>query len=276
MGVAESRQRPPLCARPRASSPPRKHTSLRCRWSPPCRPGRRLGYSRRWRPMLFTRRSTSSARRLSGRRRRRRSRPSTGHGGSPCRRRSFPVDPSAPAWEALLDAAHRVAADVLACGTRGRGAFARALLGSTSSRLLHHTDVPLLVVPDRCGTLDGPVAAAYDGSQGATRAIQVAGRLLGGRPTVVAHAWEPPGSPQARGSCRRRRTDRRPSCHPQRSPRSARRPRGRHDSRRSSRRARRGPQTRSARQSSRTRAHGEPWPPPRERMARRSSPPARA
>jgi nucleotide-binding universal stress UspA family protein len=102
-----------------------------------------------------------------------------------------PVDAFAPAWEALLDAAHQIGADVLACGTRGRGAFARALLGSTSSRLLHHTDVPLLVVPDGGGTLDGPVVAAYDGSQGATRAIEVVGRLLSGRPTVVVHAWEP-------------------------------------------------------------------------------------
>jgi nucleotide-binding universal stress UspA family protein len=100
------------------------------------------------------------------------------------------VDPSAPAWAALLDVAHRVAADVLACGTRGRGAFARALLGSTSSSLLHNADVPLLVVPDGGGTLDGPVVAAYDGSEGATRAIQVVGRLLSERPTVVAHAWE--------------------------------------------------------------------------------------
>jgi nucleotide-binding universal stress UspA family protein len=102
-----------------------------------------------------------------------------------------PVDPSAPAWQALLVAAHRIGADVLACGTRGRGAFARALLGSTSSSLLHYTDVPLLVVPDDGGTLDGPVVAAYDGSQGATRAIEVVGRLLGGRATVVVQAWEP-------------------------------------------------------------------------------------
>jgi nucleotide-binding universal stress UspA family protein len=102
-----------------------------------------------------------------------------------------PVDPSTPAWAALLDAAHRVGADVLACGPRGRGTFARALLGSTSFRLVHHTDVPLLVVPNGGGTLDGPVVVAYDGSQGATRAIQVVGRLLGGRPTVVVHVWEP-------------------------------------------------------------------------------------
>jgi nucleotide-binding universal stress UspA family protein len=101
------------------------------------------------------------------------------------------VPPSAPAWAALLDAAHRLGADVLVCGTRGRGAFARALLGSTSSSLLHRTDVPLLVVPDGGGTLDGPVVAAYDGSEGAARAIQAVGRLLTGRATVVVHAWEP-------------------------------------------------------------------------------------
>ena len=101
------------------------------------------------------------------------------------------VPPSSPAWAALLDAAHRLSADVLICGTRGRGGFARALLGSTSSSLLHNADVPLLVVPDGGGAFDGPVAAAYDGSEAARRAIQVAGRLLTGRATVVVHGWEP-------------------------------------------------------------------------------------
>jgi nucleotide-binding universal stress UspA family protein len=101
------------------------------------------------------------------------------------------VPPSAPAWAALLDAAHRVGADVLICGTRGRGAFARAILGSTASSLLHHTDVPLLVVPDGGGALDGPVVAAFDGSEGARRAIEAVGRLLTGRAAVVVHAWEP-------------------------------------------------------------------------------------
>jgi nucleotide-binding universal stress UspA family protein len=80
---------------------------------------------------------------------------------------------------------------VLICGTRGRGAFARALLGSTSSSLLHQTDVPLLVVPDGGGALDGPVVAAYDGSEGARRAIQTVGRLLSGHAAVVVHGWEP-------------------------------------------------------------------------------------
>ena len=104
---------------------------------------------------------------------------------------SASVRPSVAAWRALLDASHRLDADVLVCGTRGRGAFARALLGSTSSSLLHNTDVPLLIVPDGHGALDGPVAAAYDGSEGARRAIEAVGRLVTGRVTVVVHAWEP-------------------------------------------------------------------------------------
>jgi nucleotide-binding universal stress UspA family protein len=100
------------------------------------------------------------------------------------------VAPTTPAWAALLDAAHRLDAAVLVCGTRGRGAFARALLGSTSTSLLHNTDVPLLLVPDGGGALDGPVVVAYDGSDGAKRAIEAAGRLFSGR-AVVVHAWEP-------------------------------------------------------------------------------------
>jgi nucleotide-binding universal stress UspA family protein len=96
----------------------------------------------------------------------------------------------AHAWTAVLETAHQVKADVVVCGTRGRSGFARALLGSTSSSLLHHTDLPLLVVPDGGGRLDGPVVAAYDGSESADRAITTLGRLLGSRPAIVVHAWE--------------------------------------------------------------------------------------
>src|ERR671916_1697191 len=96
----------------------------------------------------------------------------------------------APEWSALLGTADDLAADVLVCGTRGRSGFARALLGSTSSSLLHHTHLPLLIVPDGGGQLDGPAVIAYDGSHGARQAIEAAGRLLGARNTLVVHAWE--------------------------------------------------------------------------------------
>jgi nucleotide-binding universal stress UspA family protein len=92
-------------------------------------------------------------------------------------------------WSALLAFAHERGADAIVCGSRGRGAFARALLGSTSTSLLHHADLPLLVVPDGAGGLDGPTVLAYDGSEPSERAIAVAGELLAGRPAVVVHAW---------------------------------------------------------------------------------------
>ena len=98
--------------------------------------------------------------------------------------------PHAPTWWALLSAAHDQQADALVCGARGRSAFARALLGSTSTSLLHHADLPLIVVPDGAGALDGPMLIAYDGSDPARRAIEVAGRLLSGRTALVVHVWE--------------------------------------------------------------------------------------
>jgi nucleotide-binding universal stress UspA family protein len=64
------------------------------------------------------------------------------------------------------------------------------LLGSTSTSLLHHADLPLVVVPDGAGALDGPLLIAYDGSEPARQAIEVVGRLLSGRAALVVHVWE--------------------------------------------------------------------------------------
>jgi len=54
-----------------------------------------------------------------------------------------------PAAEALLDAAGRHGADLIAVGTHGEGAISGALLGSTSYRLVHRSRLPLLIVPLR-------------------------------------------------------------------------------------------------------------------------------
>ena len=51
-------------------------------------------------------------------------------------------------WEPILAAAAERGADVVVCGTRGRGAVARSVLGSTSSSLLHHADRAVLIVPE--------------------------------------------------------------------------------------------------------------------------------
>lgn len=51
------------------------------------------------------------------------------------------------AGHALGELATGTATDLLVVGTRGRGGFRDLLLGSTALRLLHHSDVPLLLVP---------------------------------------------------------------------------------------------------------------------------------
>jgi nucleotide-binding universal stress UspA family protein len=49
--------------------------------------------------------------------------------------------------EELLNAA--TGADMLVVGSRGRGGFARLLLGSVSSQVVHHAVCPTVVIPTR-------------------------------------------------------------------------------------------------------------------------------
>jgi nucleotide-binding universal stress UspA family protein len=49
--------------------------------------------------------------------------------------------------EALLAAAKDSGADLIVVGSHGEGAMSAAFLGSTAMKLLHHSEVPVLVVP---------------------------------------------------------------------------------------------------------------------------------
>jgi nucleotide-binding universal stress UspA family protein len=92
----------------------------------------------------------------------------------------------------ILSAADANDADVIVCGSRGRGAVVRSLLGSTSTSVLHHASRPVLVVPAAPSAIDGPALIAYDGSAGARAAIAVAGRLLRGQRTMIVNVWNSP------------------------------------------------------------------------------------
>ena len=94
--------------------------------------------------------------------------------------------------QTILSEADEVDADVIVCGSRGRGPVARSLLGSTSTAVLHRATRPVLVVPADPGATDGPALIAYDGSDGARAAIAAAGRLVSGRQATIVNVWNSP------------------------------------------------------------------------------------
>jgi nucleotide-binding universal stress UspA family protein len=51
--------------------------------------------------------------------------------------------------DVLLETAREKDADAIIVGSHGEGAVSAAFLGSTALKLLHHSDIPILVVPGR-------------------------------------------------------------------------------------------------------------------------------
>lgn len=92
---------------------------------------------------------------------------------------------------AILAAARDLRADLIVMGTKGRGALARAVLGSTTARLLRETTVPVAVLPptrpelvslleDRAGFHFGLVLVPVDLGADLERQLGWAGKLSGG------------------------------------------------------------------------------------------------
>lgn len=54
-------------------------------------------------------------------------------------------------YEGILDAAARCGASMIVMGTHGRGALARAVIGSVADRVVRHSDVPVVLVPLKDG-----------------------------------------------------------------------------------------------------------------------------
>jgi nucleotide-binding universal stress UspA family protein len=52
-----------------------------------------------------------------------------------------------PVWQTIVDVANQIDAELIMCGTRGRGGVETFLLGSTSQGVLRHAHRPVLVAP---------------------------------------------------------------------------------------------------------------------------------
>jgi nucleotide-binding universal stress UspA family protein len=77
-------------------------------------------------------------------------------------------------------------------GAHGVSGVGRAILGSVSTGLVHHSAIPVLVVPGSAAeeSLSGPPLFCYDGSHAARRAITLGAELLSARRALVGHFWE--------------------------------------------------------------------------------------
>lgn len=85
-------------------------------------------------------------------------------------------------------------ADMIVAGSRGMGAFGRAVLGSTTSGLVHHAHCPVVVIND--GQTPGPepgapVVLGIDGSPASEAATEFAFEEASRRGVelVAVHAW---------------------------------------------------------------------------------------
>jgi nucleotide-binding universal stress UspA family protein len=73
-------------------------------------------------------------------------------------------------WRTLLEQAERRGASAIVAGAHGLSGVGRALLGSVSTALVHHSALPVLVVPTTAAP-DGPLLLRWDGSEPARHAL---------------------------------------------------------------------------------------------------------
>ncbi len=98
--------------------------------------------------------------------------------------------------DAILDLAERLEADLIVVGSRGLGPLRRIVLGSVSGEIVHHADLPVLVV--RGGEGAWPprrVVVGDDGSDEAKRAGELAvgiARVFGAEAALVRAYENPP------------------------------------------------------------------------------------
>lgn len=90
-------------------------------------------------------------------------------------------------------------AHLVVVGSRGRGALARAALGSVSTALVHRGHCPVAVIPDQDAISprsDAPILLGFDGSAASESATELAFEEAARRGVdlVALHAWWSPGA----------------------------------------------------------------------------------
>ncbi len=95
--------------------------------------------------------------------------------------------------DALLAAARDQHAELLVVGGRGAGGFSHLHLGSVAHHLVHHTTIPLAIVPTSGAAPVSHLVVGVDGSPGSLAAIELCAELAARLevPVTAVYAVEP-------------------------------------------------------------------------------------
>ncbi len=89
--------------------------------------------------------------------------------------------------ESIRDYASENGIDLVVVGTHGRSGVAKLMYGSVTERVLKTTAAPIIVVPPAGGDLPSAIVVAYDFSEPAKRASEVARAIRALQPQTAIH-----------------------------------------------------------------------------------------
>lgn len=101
------------------------------------------------------------------------------------------------AFSTIVGEAIKIRADLIVIGAPRRHAYSDIFMSTTAERVIRFSDRPVLMVKQPAREPYRRVLAAFDGSEGATRALQMALALAPDADLRVVHAWWPPRGPLA-------------------------------------------------------------------------------
>ena len=92
----------------------------------------------------------------------------------------------------IIDEAHRQNADLIVLGQPAKGGLKELFIGTTTERVVRHSDLPVLVVKKLVRGAYQRVLVAMDLSEGAIRALETAYRIAPDADFLMLHAWYAP------------------------------------------------------------------------------------
>jgi nucleotide-binding universal stress UspA family protein len=118
--------------------------------------------------------------------------------GDQVSRSDFPVDRTelairiGDAFGTIIGEAFTRAADLIVIGQPGKRRYAEVFMGTTAELVIRFADRPVLMVKQAPQGAYRRVLAAFDGSDGAVRALRTALAIASGAEFRIVHAWWPP------------------------------------------------------------------------------------